>query len=54
MGWGSPAAIGASMQKIRKNYLFTGEGASDEYTRIGTLMHNKLPIKILYIIMGDI
>ena len=53
---GSPAAIEACYAKNKKKIIcLTGEGGLQmNIQELATLMHNKLPIKKLHIIMGDI
>ena len=48
MGWGLPAAIGASYAKNKKKVIcLTGEGGLQmNIQELATVMHNKLPIKI--------
>ncbi len=48
MGWGLPAAIGASYAKNKKKVIcLTGEGGLQmNIQELATVMHNKLPIKL--------
>ncbi len=48
MGWGLPAAVGASIANIKKNIIcLTGDGGLQmNIQELATIMHHKLPIKI--------
>ena len=48
MGWGLPAAVGASIANTKKNIIcLTGDGGLQmNIQELATIMHHKLPIKI--------